>query len=264
MPQGELQLHGAAPAPPGGKAGQLFIAEKQTAGRGRDGKIWLQSDLSASFLWTARDVPSKTFLAEEEPAFGAASADLSDKTEAFKKNKTGGRRAAEEINFSLNKAEEEAAAAKKELKKSAGAAPRQAPSLSETSRGSMGCASDLPEEFAEDLQSAAAAAWPSSALEAKGNDLMRKGKKIAGILLELLEMDKIPAESGAARSGAAGRRREKALIAGLGMNVFSHPPSVGAGRLTDKGRPAEKEWRLFLSRLNSLWSRRAARFLAKQ
>ena len=177
------RLTKSAAAKGGALSKRLFIAETQTAGRGQNGKTWLDSDLTASFLWITEAPESEAALKEEE-------------------NRS------------------------------------------------------LTEQFAEDLQAAGLAVWPSSALKAKGNDLMRKGKKIAGILLELVQ-------SGGENSG-----RQKALIAGLGMNVFSHPPSVGAGRLFEKSwaenRPlAEKEWRLFLNRLNALWTLRSARFLQK-
>ena len=75
---------------------------------------------------------------------------------------------------------------------------------------------NLSWDFARDLLSAAKAAWPCILWRAKPpNDLYIKDKKIAGILPEILDQ-------------GAGR----ALILGLGLNVFSHPAGIpNAGHL---------------------------------
>ena len=183
---------------------RLFIAERQLAGRGRDGKIWLKSDLTASFLWPATEKTAP-------PAKAAAAA--------------GGKETAPE-------AKEDQAG------KAAEAAETE----------------DLSLKFTEDLRDAALAVWPSSGLRAEGNDLlMRKGEKIAGVLLEFV-----------AAAPSLQKRRPAALIAGLGMNVFSHPPYINAGHLRE-GAPSlsEKEWGGFLGRLHGLWGRLAVAVFLK-
>ena len=228
----------------------LFIAEKQLAGRGQDGKIWLDSDLTASFLWItatpagrpersrsggnrqpvatvpAGYFPTEANLMETSPA--RRSLTNSTPAEGFSKQTEGRISAARPlVNRIITETKTENALKDEESQ-------------------------SLTEQFAEDLQEAALATWPAAALTAKGNDLMRKGKKIAGILLEYVQS-----------AGEEEQVRQKALIAGLGVNVFSHPPFVGAGRLAEDGALKEKEWRLFLSRLHKLWTLRSARFLIK-
>ena len=110
---------------------------------------------------------------------------------------------------------------------------------------------DLSWDFACDLLSAAKAAWPRILWRAKPpNDLYIKDKKIAGILPEILDQ-------------GAGR----ALILGLGLNVFSHPAGIpNAGHLQDNEKslagvsPADvspAKWEGFLDRLHALWTERA-------
>ncbi len=110
---------------------------------------------------------------------------------------------------------------------------------------------NLSWDFARDLLSAAKAAWPCILWRAKPpNDLYIKDKKIAGILPEILDQ-------------GAGR----ALILGLGLNVFSHPAGIpNAGHLQGYEKslagvsPADvspAKWEGFLDRLHALWTERA-------
>ena len=75
----------------------------------------------------------------------------------------------------------------------------------------------LCKDFSFDLLSNAKKIWPELLWEIKEpNDLLLNKKKIAGILLEII--DEAP---------------KKALILGLGFNVFSHPSSLSATHLTE-------------------------------
>ena len=96
-------------------------------------------------------------------------------------------------------------------------------------------------DFAWDLLSALKETWPSLPLNVKApNDLLLDGKKAGGLLLE-------PVRQGG----------KTALIAGLGLNVFS-APIQRATCLSRHIKPITlKKWESFLSRLVSLWSARA-------
>ena len=87
--------------------------------------------------------------------------------------------------------------------------------------------SGLDEKFAGDLFDAVQKIWPSSLWKMKRpNDLYLKDKKTAGILLEVLDQNP-----------------NRALILGIGFNVFSHPPLPGAGHLGEIAENiSERDW----------------------
>ena len=105
----------------------------------------------------------------------------------------------------------------------------------------------LSEEFALDLLAAAQTAWPGASRSGipwrmkPPNDLYIGGKKIAGLLLEILDQGE-----------------DKALILGLGFNALRHPPAVSeAGHLEEyTKRVSRKKWEAFLDHLHSLWTKR--------
>ena len=101
--------------------------------------------------------------------------------------------------------------------------------------------SGLDEQFAEDLLHAVQKIWPAAHWKIKKpNDLYLKNKKTAGILLEMLDQNPT-----------------KALIAGIGFNVFSHPPIPVAGHLREIITDiSEKDWGRFLDQLKFLWTER--------
>ena len=102
--------------------------------------------------------------------------------------------------------------------------------------------SGLDEKLAEDLLSSVKKTWPSSHWKLKKpNDLYLRNKKIAGILLEILDQNP-----------------KRALIAGLGFNVFSHPSVPVAGHLGQVVSDIlQDDWNSFLDQLNALWTQRA-------
>ncbi len=97
-------------------------------------------------------------------------------------------------------------------------------------------------DFALDLQKALKAVWPDLPLRVKApNDLYLGRGKAGGILLEALSQGS-----------------KKALIAGLGLNVFSSPEHAKAACLAEQAQDiAPGQWESFLGRLLSLWSERA-------
>ena len=139
----------------------LFIAEKQTHGRGQGENIWLDSCFMASWLWR-KNMLSKKLLFRSE-------------------------------------------------------------------------------DFASDLLYALKTGWPSLDFKMKNpNDIFLKDKKIAGILLEIIEQPP-----------------QQDVILGLGINVFSHPMSVKAGHLKEQLTTLSPlEWHYFLDVLHSSWNQR--------
>ena len=140
----------------------LFIAKKQTRGRGQNQNIWLDSCLMSSWLWK--------------------------KTLSF---------------------------------------PQQ--NLFHT------------KDFVGDLLQSITTLWPSLEVEFKSpNDILLKGKKVAGLLLEMIEQPPL-----------------QATILGLGMNVVSHPANVNAGHLREHlSTLSSEEWTDFLDVLYSTWAQR--------
>ena len=106
--------------------------------------------------------------------------------------------------------------------------------------------SRLDEKLAGDLLCAVQKIWPSSSWRIKKpNDLYLKSKKTAGILLEILDQNP-----------------KKALITGIGFNVFSHPPVPGAGHLKQVvSHISQEDWNGFLDQLNFLWTKRVKKCL---
>ena len=139
----------------------VFLVAGQTQGRGREDKVWKNSDLMLSFLW--------------------------------EKN------------------------------------------LKEINIGSS-------EDFAVDLHKALKAVWPSLPLKVKTpNDLYLGDKKLAGILLEVLNQGS-----------------KNALVVGLGLNVLSCPGNLESSCLAEHTRNISfKSWELFLESVFSLWNQRA-------
>ena len=106
--------------------------------------------------------------------------------------------------------------------------------------------SGLDEKLAEDLFHTVQKIWPSPLWKLKKpNDLYLNNKKTAGILLEVLDQNP-----------------KRALIAGVGFNVFSHPPVLKAGHLglliSDI---LQNDWNRFLDQLNFLWTEKAGECL---
>ena len=100
----------------------------------------------------------------------------------------------------------------------------------------------VSEDFACDLYQALKQVWPFLNLSVKPpNDVCLRKKKIAGILLESLNQGS-----------------KKALIAGLGLNVFSCPKDLKtAGSLTEQVKNVDElKWGSFLSSLFVLWNQR--------
>ena len=106
--------------------------------------------------------------------------------------------------------------------------------------------SGLDEKLARDLFYAVQKIWPSSHWKLKNpNDLYLKNKKIAGILLEILDQNP-----------------NRALVAGLGFNVFSHPSVPETGHLGQAVSDIlQTDWTHFLDQLNILWTQRAKKYL---
>ena len=104
----------------------------------------------------------------------------------------------------------------------------------------------LDEGFARDLLDSAQKTFPSLPWKLKRpNDLYLKDKKIAGLLLEVV--DQPP---------------DRAMILGLGMNVFSHPPVPSAGHIGQWTKNIHRnDWNTFLDRLHLHWTKRAENIL---
>ena len=98
---------------------------------------------------------------------------------------------------------------------------------------------NFPPDFTSDLLNSMTSLWKCLPFKrSKTNDIFLKDKKIAGLLLEILEQN-----------------HQQALILGLGVNVFSHPPHINAGHLTEYLNPLTiEEWHEFLNLLHSAWS----------
>ena len=98
------------------------------------------------------------------------------------------------------------------------------------------------EDFAVDLHKALKTVWPSLPLKIKTpNDLYLDGRKLAGILLEVLNQGS-----------------KKALIIGLGLNVFSCPGNIESSCLAEHTKNiSSKNWELFLEQMFPLWNQRA-------
>lgn len=96
--------------------------------------------------------------------------------------------------------------------------------------------------FVFDLLTALQAPWPDLPLSVKApNDLLLNGKKVAGLLLE-------PIQQGG----------QTALIAGLGLNVFSAPKQLTVAYLAKHtNNITDKTWGAFLNHLLTLWNQRA-------
>lgn len=99
-------------------------------------------------------------------------------------------------------------------------------------------------DFVGDLLQSITTLWPSLEVEFKSpNDILLKGKKVAGLLLEMIEQPPL-----------------QATILGLGMNVVSHPANVNAGHLRDHlSTLSSEEWIDFLNVLYSAWAKRIQR-----
>ena len=99
------------------------------------------------------------------------------------------------------------------------------------------------EAFAKDLEQAIKKVWPFLPLFIKApNDLYLGKKKLAGVLLEVLTQGS-----------------KRALIVGLGLNVFSCPNNQQATYLAEYTKPIDlKNWESFLFYLFSFWNKRAS------
>ena len=104
----------------------------------------------------------------------------------------------------------------------------------------------LDEEFALDMLRSAQKTFPALPWKLKKpNDLYLEDKKIAGLLLEVV--DQPP---------------KRALILGLGMNVFSHPSVPSAGHIGQWTKSInQNSWNTFLDRLHFHWTERAVKLL---
>ena len=113
-------------------------------------------------------------------------------------------------------------------------------------KGGPSTVSGLDEKFARDLLYSVQKVWPSLSWKLKKpNDLYLQNKKIAGILLEILDQNS-----------------RRALVSGLGFNVFSHPPVPGAGHLGQAvPNISQNTWNMFLDQLHCLWTKRAKEIL---
>lgn len=98
------------------------------------------------------------------------------------------------------------------------------------------------EDFAIDVLQALKLTWPGLKLQLKApNDIYLKQKKVAGLLLEILNQGP-----------------KTALVAGLGLNVFSCPKDIESACLTDSIESIYfHEWESFLDKMVSFWSGRA-------
>ncbi|MCY4513378.1 MAG: hypothetical protein OXB86_06795 [Bdellovibrionales bacterium] len=106
--------------------------------------------------------------------------------------------------------------------------------------------SGLDEKLAENLFYTVQKIWPSPQWKLKKpNDLYLKNQKTAGILLEVLD-----------------QKPKRALIAGMGFNIFSHPPVPKAGHLgLIVSNILQNDWNRFLDQLNFLWTEKAKKCL---
>ena len=103
------------------------------------------------------------------------------------------------------------------------------------------------EQFAWDLHKALKKTWPELVLSLKApNDLYLNGRKTAGILLEILNQG-----------------HQKALILGLGLNVFSSPKNLKSSCLAEQAKDISYEtWSLFLDHLMRFWNQRVLNSLS--
>ena len=104
---------------------------------------------------------------------------------------------------------------------------------------------DFPPDFTSDLLHCMASTWKHLPLKrSKTNDIFLKDKKIAGLLLEILEQN-----------------HQWVFIVGVGINVFSHPPHIHAGHLTEHldSLPI-KDWHNFLNILHFTWNNKVNSF----
>lgn len=100
------------------------------------------------------------------------------------------------------------------------------------------------EAFAKDLKQALNRVWPEIPINVKKpNDLyVGKEGKVAGILMEFLSQG-----------------LQKALVVGLGLNVFSFPKDLPATSLGEYTKNINfSSWQLFLEHLFYLWKQRAS------
>ena len=97
------------------------------------------------------------------------------------------------------------------------------------------------EDFAIDLKQALKSVWPQLDFKVKApNDLYLDGKKLAGLLLEVLKQGS-----------------KTALIVGLGLNVFSAPKNLKAVCLAEQTQDIDRKlWQSFLKNLILYWSQR--------
>ena len=116
--------------------------------------------------------------------------------------------------------------------------------------------SRLSEEFILELLKSVQKIWPDLPWKIKKpNDLYLENKKIAGLLLEILDQSS-----------------KKAFILGLGFNVFSHPnlshlktshskkkmiKTLQAGHLAEYTSISKEQWELFLDELHDLWTKKS-------
>ena len=98
-------------------------------------------------------------------------------------------------------------------------------------------------DFVFDLCKSLQEVWPQLVLEVKApNDLYLNQKKIAGLLLEVLNQGS-----------------KTVLIVGLGLNVFSCPKHLKAAYLAEQAKNINlQNWESFLNHLFFLWSKRAS------
>ncbi len=127
--------------------------------------------------------------------------------------------------------------------------------------------SKLSEEFILELLKSVKKIWPNLPWELKKpNDLYLENKKIAGLLLEILDQSS-----------------KKTFILGLGFNVFSHPKlsqsktpqmrspnlkdlptnPLQAGHLEEYTDVSKKHWELFLDELHKLWAKKILNTISK-
>lgn len=97
-------------------------------------------------------------------------------------------------------------------------------------------------DYAEDVKQALQKTWPELKLFVKApNDLYGNKKKLAGLLLEVLSQGP-----------------KTALIAGLGLNVFSAPKNLNVGCLKEQIETiTSQSWMIFLDALIKAWTQRA-------
>ncbi|MGI9548964.1 MAG: hypothetical protein ACR2M7_03155 [Bdellovibrionales bacterium] len=107
----------------------------------------------------------------------------------------------------------------------------------------------LSEEFTLELLISVKKVWPDLPWKLKKpNDLYLNDKKVAGLLLEILDQSST-----------------KSFILGLGFNIFSHPklnsnkantlgPEIG--HVEESTSVSQTQWNLFLDEINQAWNRK--------